>query len=243
MAKETRFLRKQTVELQKKMQRETLAKFRKRLRELAQRRRDALKRARELCRASRVRFRERRKEIRAGHREAAKRQIEHERADIRGTCEARKLAVRSASTSATQSVRRPQAEERRMQRELGELERRRRKATRTTARERAQETDQAVEQNLAPELAGVWRQVKARFRVAPGRKSRTEAFLEWAEENPEEVMMMQAASSEEMTARDIAELRKVERKLARRRPGAGYTLPELYALRQVGVDPFEAVPF
>ena len=57
-------------------------------------------------------------------------------------------------------------------------------------REALQESDDAVERDIDPSLVPVWRRVKRQFVDTP-RMSRSEAFLHWVEEHPEEVAVLQ----------------------------------------------------
>lgn len=57
-------------------------------------------------------------------------------------------------------------------------------------REAQQESDDAVERDIDPSLVPVWRRVKRQFTDTP-RMSRSEAFLHWVEEHPEEVSVLQ----------------------------------------------------
>lgn len=57
-------------------------------------------------------------------------------------------------------------------------------------REAQQESDDAVERDIDPSLVTVWRRVKRQFTDTP-RMSRSEAFLHWVEEHPEEVAVLQ----------------------------------------------------
>jgi hypothetical protein len=81
---------------------------------------------------------------------------------------------------------------------------------RSTARERAQEDDDAVRNSLPPELVPVFDKHRRSFKGSP-RRSRTEQFLEWAEENPDEVLAVQQAEADEA----LKELIRQETKLAR----------------------------
>ena len=83
------------------------------------------------------------------------------------------------------------ARKRELERELAHQrllkERERTRIKRSTARERAQESDDAVRSNLEPEMLPVWERVKRGIRGGP-RRTRTEAFLEWVGEHPDEVL-------------------------------------------------------
>lgn len=74
-----------------------------------------------------------------------------------------------------------------------------------------QESDELVEYDVPPELLSVWRATKSRIR-GTDKKSRTEAFLEWVEENPEEATRI----ADEKAAKDLdAAIAEHEREAAR----------------------------
>lgn len=86
---------------------------------------------------------------------------------------------------------------------------------RSSSSERRAESDDEVRANIPRGLVSVFEAV--RKHVKPhARKSRTESFLEWAEENPGEVYALQAEQAERELARLIAEQARTE-KLARKR--------------------------
>ena len=72
---------------------------------------------------------------------------------------------------------------------------------RNARREREAESDDAVRRDLSPELANVFNKVRRHIKGSELR-SRTEAFLQWAEENPDEIYAMQ----EQRAAREIDRL-------------------------------------
>lgn len=79
------------------------------------------------------------------------------------------------------------------------------------ARERREESDCEVAANLDdPGLRIVWEHVKHKIKAGP-RRSRTEAFVEWATEHPSEVYEIQEADAE----RALRELEAEERRLTR----------------------------
>lgn len=85
------------------------------------------------------------------------------------------------------------------------------------ARERRQESDCEVAANIdEPGLRVVWEHVKQKIKPGP-RRSRTEAFLEWAQEHPGEVYAIQEADAE----RALVELEREERRMARELKKAG----------------------
>jgi hypothetical protein len=66
---------------------------------------------------------------------------------------------------------------------------------RSTRRERSQEDDDAVRRNLPPVLVAVFDKHRKSFKGS-ARRSRTEQFLEWAEENPDELVAIQQAEAD-----------------------------------------------
>ncbi len=84
-----------------------------------------------------------------------------------------------------------------------------------TKKEAAAESDCAVRHNLAPELVPVFDAVKRHIKGSP-RKSRTEEFYQWAEENPGEVYDLQQRQADKDLARLIAEHEQAEKQLRRR---------------------------
>ena len=85
-------------------------------------------------------------------------------------------------------------------------------------RERQQESDEAVRRNVGLELADVFDKVKGGIKGGP-RRTRTEAFLEWVESNPDEAHAIVYANSERELARYIAEQAALERRLGNRYAG------------------------
>ena len=87
----------------------------------------------------------------------------------------------------------------------------------TKARERRQESDCEVAANIDdPGLRVVWEQVKHKIKAGP-RRTRTESFLEWAQEHSGEVYAIQEADAE----RALVELEREERRLSRDMKKAG----------------------
>lgn len=115
------------------------------------------------------------------------------------------------------------------------------KSKRQVARELQQESDEEVLGNLDdPTLIAAFREVKRKIKGSP-RRSRTEAFLEWAAENKAEVW----AAAERDAARHLEELEREERELAKQlkksRPYRDVSDAELEELANYG--PLSAVPF
>jgi hypothetical protein len=82
-------------------------------------------------------------------------------------------------------------------------------------RERMQESDDDVRRNVGPELAAVFERVKRQIKPGP-RRTRTEAFLEWVQENPDEAHAIVYANAERDLARFIEEQNALERRVGSR---------------------------
>jgi len=83
---------------------------------------------------------------------------------------------------------------------------------RNAGRERESESDDEVRRDIPPELVSVFNKVRRNIKGSD-RRSRSEAFLEWAEENPAEIYAMQ----EQEAAREIKRLvKEYEREAAGR---------------------------
>lgn len=77
-------------------------------------------------------------------------------------------------------------------------------------RERQSESDDEVRQNVPPGMTRVFDKVKRHIKGSD-RKSRTEAFLEWAEENPGEVYAIQEQDAAREIKRMVREQARAER--------------------------------
>jgi len=218
-----RQIAQQRRELRKEIERDRKAADRKKLRELREylqrarkHRRHLMRKAVELCRRARRELRDRAKEIRRQHREAANREIEAQRMQGRTACEARKEQARAkAADSAARATARYEAERR--DQYIGRLYEKPAKL-KTSSRGRARrapvalhESDDEVLHNIPNELVPVWLKVRTRIKGTP-RRTRTEAFLEWAQENAGEVIAIQ----EEQFARDIERMEREEYETRRR---------------------------
>lgn len=149
--------------------------------------------------------------------------IRHEAAEQRADCrtakqrakdEARELrerrrvlveACRVASAEGREAVRKARAALDAFRAEQRErIAASRRPKLRRTAAEAREESDSEVRANLPAELHAVWRAVKGAIRGS-ARRSRTEAFCEWVEANPEEVLALQYGEAEHDVARMVRE--------------------------------------
>jgi hypothetical protein len=134
---------------------------------------------------------------------------------LRDSCALRRVRAKEMENAQIGEKRRrlrDVAEEDRTIRQADTRHRRGPGVVRTTARERAQESDDAVRSNLPPELVLVFDVVKKHIKGSP-RRSRTEAFLEWAEENPGEVYAIAQADADRHLSKLLAEEERLSRRL------------------------------
>src|SRR4029078_1493764 len=99
-------------------------------------------------------------------------------------CLARRAVGKAAGASEIARARSKLLEEKGFEQKMRAHERPR--ALRSTSGERRQESDDEVRSNLEPDMVRVFDVVRKQIK-GNLRKSRTEAFLQWAEENPSEV--------------------------------------------------------
>jgi hypothetical protein len=175
--------------------------------------------------------------LRAATLERLKQALQQMRQAQRGTCETTKAEARQALGAQLAAVVDELTGERARQafdRELDKSEAERlRKELRSTARERRQESDDEVRANLPAELVTVFDRVRSKIK-ATSRLSRTEAFLQFAHDNPDEVLRLQEQAGERAF---LEELRKHEAELRamQRRPRRALRNPETIAAALAGV--------
>jgi len=181
----------------------------------------------ELCRIGRSMAKEQAKRLRIEGRAAILEAIKQERLAAREACNQRKAKVREDVRSDVARARAELREEKAFQREIRGIEARARKQERprTSARERRQESDDAVRSNLPADLVPLFERVKRQIKGSE-RESRTEAFLKYAEENEAEVI----AAIQERAEREIARLQRDEAKEVRALRRRGFSAAELAAV-------------
>lgn len=167
-------------------------------------RRQRLHSARQACRGALLSLRDRQR----SERQQLTREHQAERAEGRTTCLTGKERAKEEGLGFERAAEAEYKEERTFQRQIQRAGKPPRE--RSTARERSQEDDDAVRNNLPPELVAVFEKHRKSFK-GTAKRSRTEAFLEWAEENPDEVLLVQQAEAD----RALHELLKQERELGR----------------------------
>lgn len=227
MAGERKKLQRELAKHLREKDRATLNELRARIHSAQVNRRSMLTRARQRCRTARVELRDRQKLEREQLRDEQRLQKRVGRvACATGREEARELG-RVEQAAAQEALR----DERKLQREIQAADRRGAR-TRSSARERRQEDDDAVRHNLPADLVPVFDQVKKKIKGGP-RKSRTEAFLEWAEENPDEIVAIQQVDADAYLAKLLQQEKahtRAMRKTTRYRQNAEALERELAAI-------------
>lgn len=220
----------------RKKDREKLRALRSEIAEAKKRQRAAMRRAVELCRRGRLGVRARVKDYRERERERINREVSRMREEARTQCALRKARIRAAASSVGDRKRRALAEERKLQAQLRRYEqtRKQKHAALRTGREARAESDDAVRSNLPPELVPVFDKVRASVKAGP-RRSRTEAFLEWAAENPAEVIALQQHDADREVKRLVREREALETRLAKTKPYEA-TSAELRKLEAMGLS-------
>jgi hypothetical protein len=197
---------------------EKIARLRTQLRSARERRKGALRGAKERCRAERIAARERARALRLRVLEELREAMRAERVGARQACTVR-LGEARAIKDDIQRARAELLAEKKYQVDLRRIEqgnrKRRSEAPRVTGIERRSESDDEVRSNLPADLVALFERVKRGIKASP-RMSRTEVFLQYAEEHPDEVL----AAIDDKTDAVIRELEQQEREARRslRRP-------------------------
>ena len=213
-----RFLKETRAYLREK-DRKQLANLRTAVTRAEKRQSEALRKVVSRCKLNRKRVREAVKAYRAAERERINREVADMRAAARRHCQLRKQAVRTAGFKLRDQKRLELEAEQHLQRELAQTAahaKRRQEKFRRSAREVRAESDDHVRANIDPELVPVFERVKRSIR-GDAHKSRTEAFLEYVEANPSEVVALQQQSADADVKRLLAEHAQLEREAAKRR--------------------------
>jgi hypothetical protein len=217
---------RQTRQAIRERERRELSTARERVRAAGRAKRAAIREVRAWCRTARRRVREAARAEREAIRSARARLREQSRT-LAARYAAKRASVLELCGARLAGVKRRGTDEQR--KAIGELEQLRRDLAvvrqrtkrereesrkRVTAKERARESDDQVRANLPPELLPVFAKYKHQA-VAGPRRTRTEAFLEFIEENPDIVEEIAQQRAEALLAADVAELRRQEREQAR----------------------------
>jgi hypothetical protein len=208
--------------------RDSLAALRAKIDAAKAQRRQMVRAAREACGIALLSVRER---------QAAERRrltIEHQTERERGriACATGKTEAKTQGHELEHAAQRTLREERIFQSQIRRAGKK--PSERSTARERAQEDDDAVRNNLPAELIPVFDKHRRSFKGS-ARRSRTEQFLEWAQENPDEVLAVQQADADKA----FKDLLRQERELLRAmRPSAHRKRPRDELKRLLADVPF-----
>lgn len=196
-------------QLQAQIKAQTLRELREKVRTVRKRKREGLRAVRQQCRAARVRLRQKIAAFKVSERQRIREEVARMRADARGRCKARIARVHELGGRAVELRRKELDQRKRLERELERVDAKARRTNAARARRQAEESDDEVRSNLPEELVPVFNRVRRSIRPHP-RRSRTETFLQWAEENPAEVVEIQILESDAKTARLIRELEEQE---------------------------------
>ena len=215
-AAQRRYLERERRRYEKEQARATLRELREHLRMARAAHRGRVAEVRAACRADKLAVRDRVVALRKLARLELAARVRDERAGAVMAWHIRHEQARQEVTSPRAKL----AEERRYQAELRRIERlyiKKMAETRKASRvERRSEDDDAVRSNLPPEYIGLWERVKSKIRGGD-RKSRTEAFMQYAEEHPGELLEVLEDRSDALV-RDLERQEREHRKLARARP-------------------------
>ncbi len=135
------------------------------------------------------------------------------RVELRQSCQSRATLAKVRGGSEVAQRRSKLLEEKGFEHKMRAAERPR--TLRSTTGERRQESDDEVRSNLQPDMVPVFNAVRKHIKGGP-RKSRTEAFMQWAEENPGEVYEAMQHDADKYLAQLLAEEARTTRELRRR---------------------------
>jgi hypothetical protein len=213
----------------KKKAREKIANLAEQLSDARRRRRLALREAKERCRAERIAARERARAMRLRVLEELREAMRAERLGARQACTLRLGEARGIKDSILRARAELEAEKK-YEADLRRIERgnrqRRKDAPRVTRIERQAESDDEVRSNIPPELVALFERVKRGIKASP-RMSRTEAFLHYAEENPDDVLAATDDKTDALIRELEAQHREARRSLRRPPPRPRYTPEQL----------------
>jgi hypothetical protein len=206
--------------------REKLQELRRELRAARVQRKEAMKAASERCRTERLAARERARALRIRGLAELREATRLEREAARQACV---VSKREAKSKDPIERRRAELEaERKYQLEMRVIDRghkqRRREHRHATYIERRAESDDEVRQNIPQDLVPLFERVKRGIKGSP-RKSRTEAFLEWTEHNPDAVLEALDEKTDKLV-RELEERERAAHRATSKRPPRYVRTPE-----------------
>ena len=213
-AKQARWLHRERERGTREAAARTLRELRDQLHVARAQRNEALASAKAQCRSERLSLREkalaRRQRALAELREAYKK----ERAEARDVCLLRKADVHASSRDPIERAKGKWEAERTYQADLRLIEQgnreRHRHVHRAHAAERQSESDDEVRGNIPPDYQSLFERVKRTIKGS-SRESRTEAFLRYAEQHPNELL----AALDDQSDRVVRELEEQRAKAER----------------------------
>lgn len=206
MTNDRKKLQRELAEDLREKDRAALGLLRARIKHARVERKGMLRVARQSCHTARAALKERQAVQRAEFVQAQR----FERVLERTTCSTGKESAKAKGAELELEAQRTLKDERALQRQVRRAGKAPALKVRSTARERTQEDDDAVRGNLPPELVPVFDKVSRKIKGTP-KRTRTEAFLDWAEENPDEIIAVQQAVAD----KGLRELLKQQRELGR----------------------------
>jgi hypothetical protein len=236
-ADDMKYLRRERERELKQRDRQMVRELKRRVAELRKQRPRRLAEVRELCRVGRVRAREQTMLLREQMRVELAKRVHDIRLSARTECEANRSRTRAElGAEIRQAEREARSEAFDVKRRYG------RKGTKLSPFQKAQrrrelssESDDAVRDNLPPELVPVFNKVRVMVKGKPGM-SRTEAFLHWVHDHSDEVHAILFEQADRDVDKLIAQQEELERRLA-----TGYHHDDVYA--SAVADPEGEVPF
>jgi hypothetical protein len=211
--------------------RDRLVAIKRKLREIRRSRPERFRAIRGYCKLGRENARAAIARLREETRAELRQRVQALRDAQRGDCQVtRETARTELEARLLLAARELESQREHMKKEYGRKSRGGRVSAAQARREAREESDDEVRRNLPAELVPVFDKVRNVIRPEP-RRSRTESFLEWVEDNPDEAHAIIYGEVDREVARMVAEQEAIER-----RRGGGYG-PES-SLEALGGSPF-----
>lgn len=220
-------------EIKRQHRRETkekIASLKEAIRGARRRRKDAIREAKTRCKTERLAARERARALRVRLLVELRQAVKNERAAARQSCSVQIAEARQIkddverARAKLEAERKYQAELRRI--ELANKQRRKEETPSRRRGEKRSESDDEVRSNIPSELVPLFERVKGAVRGSD-RMSRTEAFLKFAEEHPNDVLEAIDDKTESMIRELEQKEREARRELRRGPPRRKFTAEEL----------------
>lgn len=235
-ADDMKFVRRMRERELRERDRAKVRELKRRVADLRKERPRRMAEVRDLCRAGRVRAREQTMALRELMRAELAARVLEVRQAARTECETRRATTRAELAAQIRAA------DKEARSEAFDVKRRYGRKGKLTPFQRAQrrrelasEDDDAVRNNLPPELVPVFNKVRVMVKGKPGM-SRTEAFLHWVHDHPDEAHAVLYEQAERDVAKLVAQQEELERRL-----DTGYHDDAVY--EAATTDPEGEVPF